>query len=76
MCKNTPSRSKIIRDSYLSLIFYSIMVSVVCSVLAYCLKHATEYFQELLFERIEEINPLLFIIFPSIGITAIYFLRK
>ncbi|NGM72461.1 chloride channel protein [Sphingobacterium sp. SGL-16] len=76
MCKNTPSRRKIIRDSYLSLIFYSIMVSVVCSVLAYCLKHATEYFQELLFERIEEINPLLFIIFPSIGITAIYFLRK
>ena len=73
---NTTYRKKVVRYSYLKLIGSSALVSIICCLLAYSLKHSTGYVQEELFERVSSWNPKLFIILPSIGITAIYFLRK
>ncbi len=72
---NTTYRKKVVRYSYLKLIGSSALVSIICCLLAYSLKHSTGYVQEELFERVFSWNPKLFIILPSIGITAIYFLR-
>ncbi|HAU53066.1 MAG TPA: chloride channel protein, partial [Sphingobacterium sp.] len=73
---NTTYRKKVVRYSYLKLIGSSALVSIICCLLAYSLKHSTGYVQEELFERVFSWDPKLFIILPSIGITAIYFLRK
>ena len=73
---NTTYRKKVVRYSYLKLIGSSVFVSIICCLLAYSLKHSTGYVQEELFETVFAWNPKLFIILPSIGITAIYFLRK
>ena len=69
-------RKKTIQHSYLKLIIASIIVSLLSSALAYTLKHFTEYFEHLVFNTVDKFNPTLFILLPSIGITAIYFLRK
>ncbi|WP_278353415.1 chloride channel protein [Chryseobacterium gleum] len=69
-------RKKVLRYSYLKLIACSVLVSIICCVLAYSLKHCTSYIQEKLSEKISSFDPRLFIIAPSIGITLIYFLRK
>ena len=76
MQSNTTYRKKVVRYSYLKLIGSSAFVSIICCLLAYTLKHSTGYVQEELFERVSSWNPKLLIILPSIGITAIYFLRK
>lgn len=73
---NTTYRKKVVRYSYLKLVGSSALVSIVCCVLAYSLKHSTAYVQEELFESVSSWDAKLFIILPSIGITAIYFLRK
>ncbi|HBI87041.1 chloride channel protein [Sphingobacterium multivorum] len=73
---NTTYRKKVVRYSYLKLIGSSALVSIVCCVLAYSLKHSTAYVQEELFESVSSWDAKLFIVLPSIGITAIYFLRK
>ncbi len=44
--------------------------------MAYSLKHLTEHFEHLLIDWVNEHHTGYFIILPSIGITAIYFLRK
>ncbi|UIR56022.1 chloride channel protein [Sphingobacterium sp. SRCM116780] len=62
--------------SYFKLMMSSIIVAVLSGVLAYSLKHLTTYCQDFLFEHVEELNRYLYLIFPSIGITVIYFLRK
>lgn len=72
----TTYRKKIVRYSYFKLIGSSVLVSLICSLLAYSLKHITGYMQERIAERVKEVDPMLYIILPSIGITAIYFLRK
>jgi CIC family chloride channel protein len=54
----------------------SIIVAVLSGLLAYSLKHLTTHWQDYLFEYVPELNRYLYIIFPSIGITMIYFLRK
>ncbi len=69
-------RNKILFYSYLKLTGASIIVGLLCCLLAFSLKHLTEYVQDFFFHYIKESNPLWYIIFPSIGITAIYFLRK
>ncbi|MGB3066312.1 chloride channel protein [Sphingobacterium thalpophilum] len=73
---NTAHRKKIIQYSYLKLIGSSIFVSIICCVLAYTLKHFTGHVQDQLFEWVTSWDRYFLIIFPSIGITAIYFLRK
>jgi len=73
---NKVQRKKIIRMSYVKLAGISIIVSIFCSLISYSLKHLTGYVQEHLFEKTMTTENRLFIILPSIGITAIYFLRK
>ncbi|MDR6734513.1 chloride channel protein [Sphingobacterium sp. 2149] len=73
---NTAYRKKVVRYSYLKLIGTSAVVSILCCLLAFSLKHSTGYVQEELFESVSSWDPRLLIILPSIGITAIYFLRK
>jgi CIC family chloride channel protein len=69
-------RKKTITNNYFKLIFASILVGLASALLAYSLKHLTEFFEHHIFNRINAIDPLLFILLPTLGITAIYFLRK
>lgn len=69
-------RRKILFYSYLKLIAASTIIAVVCCLLAFSLKHLTERAQHLLFTGTSNINALLLVVLPSVGITAIYFLRK
>ncbi|MDH6253453.1 CIC family chloride channel protein [Chryseobacterium sp. H1D6B] len=69
-------RKKIQRHHYLRLILVSVLISICASFMAYSLKFITEYFQKLLFHFAENKYSIFFIFLPTIGITAIYFLRK
>ncbi|SJN47265.1 chloride channel protein [Sphingobacterium sp. JB170] len=69
-------RRKVLFYSYTKLTVASLLVAILCCLLAFSLKHITEYAQHFLFNEVSSRNSLLFIIFPSVGITAIYFLRK
>jgi len=69
-------KDKIKLYSYFKLMIGSIIVAVLSGLLAYTLKHLTTHWQDYLFEHVSQINHYLYIIFPSIGITIIYFLRK
>lgn len=68
-------RQKIIVHNYFKLIIISILVGLTGAVLAFSLKHLTEIFEEHIFNAASKYS-LAFIVLPSIGITAIYFLRK
>lgn len=70
------TRQKVQVHNYFKLIISSLLIAVIASVLGLSLKNLTEYFQEHIFEWAEKTNVYLFIILPTIGITAIYFLRK
>ncbi|MFU1859475.1 chloride channel protein [Sphingobacterium sp. NGMCC 1.201703] len=76
MQDTTAHRKKIVRYSYIKLIGSSVLVSLICCLLAYSLKHMTGYVQEKIAEGVLNWDPRLFILLPSVGITAIYFLRK
>ena len=52
------------------------MVGLASALLAFTLKHLTEFFEHYFFNFVHNKYAVLFIILPSIGITAIYFLRK
>ncbi len=52
------------------------MVGLASALLAFTLKHLTEFFEHYFFNFVQNRYTVLFIILPSIGITAIYFLRK
>lgn len=69
-------RKKIVTQNYFRLIVASLIVALGSALLAFSLKHLTEFFEHHLFNSIAGTNAALFIILPSIGITAIYFLRK
>ncbi len=69
-------RNKIKQQGLFKLILASFIVGVSSALLAYSLKHLTEYFEHTIFKIIDNFNPILFIILPSVGITGIYFLRK
>lgn len=69
-------RKKIVTQNYLRLIVASLIVALASALLAFSLKHLTEFFEHHLFTSTVGKNAALFIILPSIGITAIYFLRK
>lgn len=70
------TRGGIKRYHYFKLLFATIIVSLASVFLALSLKELTEHFQELIFHTTQKTNTLFFLILPSIGITAIYFLRK
>lgn len=69
-------RKKIKQQHSFKLIAASLLVALLSSALALSLKHLTEFFQHLIFNRVNNYNPTLFILLPTLGITAIYFLRK
>ena len=52
------------------------MVGLASALLAFTLKHMTEFFEHYFFNFVQNRYAVLFIILPSIGITTIYFLRK
>lgn len=69
-------RQRVQAHNYFKLITSSLFIAIIASFLALSLKKITEFCQEHLFEFAEKNNSYLFIILPTIGITAIYFLRK
>lgn len=69
-------KNKVVSKSYGLLILVSLIISLAACLLSYSLKHITEHSEKFIFDKVNHINPLLFIILPSVGITLIYFLRK
>lgn len=68
---------KIIQTKHYSrLIVASAAISLASAILAFTLKHLTEYFEHFFFQSVAGKYSFLFIFLPSVGITAIYFLRK
>ena len=68
-------RKAIIRFHYFKLILVSIIVAFLSVLLADSLKKITGFYEDEVFHKASHM-PLLFILLPTIGITAIYFLRK
>lgn len=73
---NIVKRSKVINYNLTKLVLISALVGVLSSLLAFTLKHLTEFFEEFIFHQAKGFNSYLIILLPTIGITAIYFLRK
>ena len=68
-------RDTVVKINYLKLIIAAAIVALLSVLLADSLKMITEYYEELLFAKVEHFPWTIFIL-PSIGITLIYFLRK
>lgn len=68
-------RKKIVKQHYFRLILASIAVALASAVLAFSLKHLTEFLQDRIFSAASGYT-MLYILLPSVGITTIYFLRK
>lgn len=68
-------RQKIITRNYFKLTTISFFVGLCSALLAFSLKHLTELFEHYIFNSVNNYSAV-FIILPTIGITAIYFLRK
>ncbi|WP_346236438.1 chloride channel protein [Niabella insulamsoli] len=69
-------RKKIIQHNYFKLILIAALIGAISCLLAFSLKHFTEYLEHSIFTAAAGISNMLFIVLPTIGITAIYFLRK
>lgn len=69
-------RRRTINHHYFKLIIASIFVGLISALLALSLKHITEIVQHAIFNRVANYNKIWYIILPTIGITAIYFIRK
>lgn len=63
------------KTQIIGLVVSSIVVSIISVILADSLKSLTENAETFIFNQSRKL-PILYIILPSIGITAIYFLRK
>ena len=68
-------RKKIIRYHEVKLVIVSMLTALMCCVLAFALKWSTEMAQYGLYHFAHQ-HLVWFLIFPTCGITAIYFLRK
>ncbi|WP_300672173.1 chloride channel protein [Soonwooa sp.] len=68
-------RQKVKQHFYFRLIVMSLVVGVLAASMAWLLKYITVHCQEFLYDLAYE-KKVLFVIFPTIGITSIYFLRK
>ena len=69
-------RKKIINQHYLKLLIASLFIGLFSSLLAFSLKHLTEFFEHKIFSSVSNFQSLFLILMPTVGITAIYFLRK
>ena len=52
------------------------MIGLCSALLAFALKHLTEFFEIRIFRGVSSFHSILFILLPTVGITSIYFLRK
>jgi CIC family chloride channel protein len=68
-------RKSLIRTAYAGLIFNTIFVSLLATLLAETLKVITEKFEDHLFEKGQHLS-LWLIFFPALGLTAIFVLKK
>ncbi|WP_326987810.1 hypothetical protein [Chryseobacterium sp. MP_3.2] len=66
-------RKKILTQHYFRFITASMLVGLACALLAFTLKYLTEYFERHLFKFIQGKYSALFIVLPTIGITALFF---
>lgn len=69
-------RKKVIRHNYYALVIASWTVALLSIFLAFSIKHFTEFFEHKIFGWVNIHNHLFFVFLPTIGVTAIYFLRK
>ena len=69
-------RKKIILYNDVKLVVISMLTALICCFMAFVLKWLTEIVQHRLFRFGSENNLIWFIVFPTVGITTIYFLRK
>ena len=60
---------------YKHLIIASLVVGFLAALLGISLKHVTEYYEDILFNRAKG-NSLYFIVFPAFGLSLIYILRQ
>ncbi len=70
------TRQSVKAHHYFRLLVSSVFIGIISSILGLTLKTITEIVQEHIFSTAQKGSPLVFIILPTIGITAIYFLRK
>ena len=71
------TKRKIIkRQNYIKLGASASVVALLSVVMAFSLKHATEFLEHRILSFTEKNFRILFILLPTIGITTIYFLRK
>lgn len=68
-------RKKIINRNYFKLVLISGFIGLCAALLAFSLKRITEFFEHYLFDKASEYSAAI-VLLPTIGITAIYFLRK
>ncbi|PZF74856.1 chloride channel protein [Taibaiella soli] len=68
-------RISVKRQHYGRLLLMSLLVGIFASALAFGLKHLTEHVETYVFSNFSR-SSAWFIILPSVGMTAIYFLRK
>lgn len=69
-------RKTITYHNLFRLVIASALVSICSLALIYLTQHLTEHVQHEIFQKISASQTALFIFLPTIGITAIYFLRK
>lgn len=69
-------RQKIITRNYFKLTTTSAFIGLLSALLAFSLKHLTEFLEHRIFNSVTNFHPILLIILPTIGITTIYFSRK
>ena len=69
-------RNKVVIHNYYKLIITSTLIGICSAILAYSLKYLTEFFEHHIFNSVNNYNPAIFVLLPTIGITSIYFLRK
>ena len=69
-------RKKVILYNDVKLVAVSMLTALICCAFAYLLKILTESVQHELFGFASGNSLIWFIVFPTCGITAIYFLRK
>ena len=70
------NRKQIQRKHYYRLTLISFAIGCITAALAYSLKLLTEHSEEFIFHLAHQYHTISLIFLPTIGITAIYFLRK
>ncbi len=71
------NRTRIYTQHYFKLTLVSLLVGLLCALLAFSLKHLTEHLEHSISATVwGKMGRFWFIFLPTIGITAIYFLRK